>query len=57
MKTKRKYSKGFKLFNVWVASDNVIRGEGGWRCQCMLYSHLFTSKKELYKYFKKEYIN
>ncbi len=56
-KKKNKRTYAFKQFQKFMKSDNVIRSIGGWRTQCMLYSHLFTTRKELYKYFKKEYIN
>jgi hypothetical protein len=56
MKKKRKYSYAFKQFRKWLKSDNLIRGVDGWRTQCSQYTILFSTRKALYKYFKKEYI-
>lgn len=40
----------------WIKSDNVIKTKDGYRTQCNQYAIAMT-KKELYVYFKKEYVN
>jgi len=45
----------YKAFIGWKNSDNVIRTDKNeWRTQCSQYT-LPMTKKELYKYFKKEF--
>ena len=48
--------KPYKQFLKWIDSDNVIKMTEGYRTQCTLYCKAFT-RKELYVYFKKQYIN
>ena len=44
----------YKFFLHWMKSDNVIKTKEGYRTQCSQYRIAMT-RKELYKYFKKEY--
>lgn len=46
----------YRNFIEWYKSDNVIKTAEGFRTQCSQYAKAFN-KKELYIYFKKEYIN
>jgi len=56
MKTKKDMST-YRSFLKWLGSDNVIKmGTNDYRSQCSLYSIPMT-KKEAYRYFKKEFIN
>jgi len=48
--------KNYKQFLKWLSSDNVIKTTEGYKTQCSQYAKGFT-RKELYVYFKKEYIN
>ena len=44
----------YRAFIDWKASDNVIKTKEGYRTQCSQYS-IAMNRKELYKYFKKEF--
>lgn len=45
-----------EAFNEWIESDNVIKLKNGYSTQCAQYTNCL-SKKDLLKYFIKEYIN
>lgn len=46
----------YQQFLEWLHSDNVVKTLEGYKTQCSQYGKAF-SRKELYIYFKKEYIN
>lgn len=48
----RDLKEAFKAY----CEDNVIKVEGGYIEQTTQYNRLFTTKKELFTYFKKEFI-
>lgn len=43
-------------FLEWMKSDNVINTKEGYRTQCSQYT-LAMTRKELYVYYKHEYVN
>jgi hypothetical protein len=47
--------KPYQRFIEFLHSDNIIKQNGGYLTQCSQYGKLFT-RKELYAYFKKNYI-
>ena len=47
--------KPYQRFIKWLGSDNIIKQNNGYLTQCSQYGKLFT-RKELYVYFKKNYI-
>jgi hypothetical protein len=46
-----------ELFEQWIADGNVIKFNDGYGTQDALYRNRIKDKKELYKYFKKEFGN
>ena len=44
-----------ELFKQWIADGNVIKFNDGYGTQDALYRNRLKDKKELYKYFKKEF--
>ena len=46
-----------ELFKQWIADGNVIKFNDGYGTQDALYRNRLKDKKELYKYFKKEFGN
>ncbi len=44
-----------KQFNEWINDGNVVKIDGFYSTQCSLYRNRFATKRELFRYFRKEY--